>query len=57
MRRPTTIRPTSFPASVGGGILYTLTPTIALLAVANTQLGLPDFTINLDGNLGLAYQF
>jgi len=52
-----TISAGPFLASVGGGILYNLTPTIALLAVANTQLGLPDFTINLDGNIGVAYQF
>ena len=30
---------------------------IALLAVANTEIGAPDFTVNLDGNIGAAYQF
>jgi hypothetical protein len=52
-----TIAAGPFLAGAGAGILYNLTPRIALLAVANTQLGLPDFTVNLDGNIGAAYQF
>ncbi len=52
-----TISAGPFLAGGGAGILYNLTPRIALLAVANTQFGLPDFTVNLDGNIGAAYQF
>jgi hypothetical protein len=44
-------------AGGGAGILYSLTPRIAFLAVANTEIGAPDFTINLDANIGAAYQF
>jgi len=52
-----TIAAGPFLAAAGGGILYNLTPRIALLGVANAQLGLTDFTVNLDLNLGAAYQF
>ena len=44
-------------AGAGAGIMYTLTPHVALLAVANTQIGAPNFTVNLDGNIGAAYLF
>jgi hypothetical protein len=44
-------------AGAGAGIMYTLTPHVALLAVANTQIGAPNFTFNLDGNIGAAYLF
>ena len=44
-------------AGAGAGIMYTLTPRVALLAIANTQIGAPDFTVNLDVNVGAAYQF
>jgi hypothetical protein len=44
-------------AGAGAGIMYSLTPRIALLAVANTQVGVPNFTVNLDGNIGAAYLF
>ena len=46
-----------FLAGGGAGILYSLTPRVAFLAVANTEIGAPDFTINLDANIGAAYQF
>ena len=52
-----TIAAGPFLAAVGGGILYNLTPRIALLGVANAELGLTDFTVNLDLSLGAAYQF
>jgi hypothetical protein len=44
-------------AGAGAGIMYTLTPHVALLAVANTQIGAPNFTFNLDANFGAAYSF
>jgi hypothetical protein len=44
-------------AGAGAGVMYTLTPHVALLAVANLQIGAPNFTVNLDGNLGAAYLF
>ena len=44
-------------AGAGAGIMYTLTPHVALLAIANTQIGAPNFTVNLDGNIGAAYLF
>jgi hypothetical protein len=52
-----TIAAGPFLAAVGGGILYTLTPRIGLLGVANAELGLTDFTVNLDLSVGAAYQF
>jgi hypothetical protein len=52
-----TIAAGPFLAALGGGILYNLTPRIALLGVANAALGLTDFTVNLDLSLGAAYQF
>jgi hypothetical protein len=44
-------------AGAGAGIMYSLTPRVALLAIANTQIGAPDFTVNIDANVGAAYQF
>jgi hypothetical protein len=44
-------------AGAGAGLMYVLTPRVALLAVANSQIGAPNFTVNLDVNLGVAYQF
>jgi hypothetical protein len=44
-------------AGAGAGIMYTLTPHVALLAIASTQIGAPNFTVNLDGNIGAAYLF
>jgi len=52
-----TIAAGPFLAAVGGGILYNLTPRIGLLGVANAELGLTDFTVNLDLSVGAAYQF
>lgn len=52
-----TIAAGPFLAGGGAGLLYTLTPRIALLAVANTEFAAPDFTINVDGTIGAAYQF
>jgi len=39
------------------GILYDFNKTFALLVAANTQLGVPKFTFNLDADLGLALKF
>ena len=44
-------------AGAGAGIMYTLTPHVSLLAVANTQIAAPNFTFNLDANIGAAYMF
>jgi hypothetical protein len=44
-------------AGGGAGIMYSLTPRFALLAVANAQIGAPDFTFNLDANIGAAVGF
>ena len=41
----------------GAGILYDVTPGFALLAGANSQLGFPRFTFNLDFNVGVATRF
>jgi hypothetical protein len=39
------------------GILYDFNKTISLLVAANSQLGVPKFTFNLDADLGLALRF
>lgn len=44
-------------AGPGGGLLYEVADRIALVLQANTVLGFPDFTANLDGNLGVAFGF
>ena len=44
-------------AGGGAGIMYSLSPNVALLAVANAQVGAPDFTFNLDANIGAAFGF
>ena len=41
----------------GAGIVYALTPGFGLIAGANSQLGFPTFTFNLDFNVGLTAQF
>jgi hypothetical protein len=44
-------------AGAGAGIMYNLTPRLALIAALNTQIGAPDFTFNLDANIGAAFGF
>ena len=39
------------------GILYDFNKTFGLLVAANTQLGVPKFTFNVDADLGLALKF
>jgi hypothetical protein len=41
----------------GAGIMYDLTESLGLVAQLNSVLGFPDFTFNLDANVGVAYQF
>jgi len=41
----------------GAGILYGMSPNFGFLAGVNTQVGFPDFTLNVDLNLGVAAQF
>jgi hypothetical protein len=41
----------------GAGILYGMSPNFGFLAGVNTQVGFPDFTFNVDLNLGIAAQF
>lgn len=41
----------------GAGIMYGVSPNFGLLAGVNTQFGFPDFTFNVDLNLGIAAQF
>jgi hypothetical protein len=41
----------------GGGFSYDFTDHLALVLQANTQLAFPNFTFNVDGNLGLAVMF
>lgn len=41
----------------GAGIMYGVSPNFGLLAGVNTQFGFPDFTFNVDLNLGVAAQF
>ena len=44
-------------AGPGGGIMYELADNISLLAQANTVLAFPDFSVHLDGNVGVAFGF
>ena len=44
-------------AGGGAGIMYSLSPRFALLAIANMEIGAPDFTFNLDANIGAAIGF
>jgi hypothetical protein len=41
----------------GGGFTYDLTDTLALVVQANSVVGFPTFTVNLDGNVGVAFAF
>ena len=45
-----------FLAGVGGGLMYDLGERLALVAAANTQIGAPTFTFNIDLNAGLAFR-
>lgn len=49
----------SGPIFIGGtgGILYNLTPSVALKAEANALLGFTKFTFNIDLNVGLAVEY
>lgn len=49
-----TVRGGVFLAGPGGGFFYDLSPSTAFVAGANAQVGVPDFTINVDLNVGLA---
>ena len=37
--------------------MYEFTKTISLIVAANTQLGVPKFTFNVDADLGLGLKF
>jgi hypothetical protein len=37
--------------------MYDLTDSLGVLAQVNSVLGFPDFTANIDANIGVAYQF
>ena len=41
----------------GAGIIYGMSPNFGLMAGLNTQFGFPDFTFNVDLNLGVAAEF
>jgi hypothetical protein len=41
----------------GAGVMYDLTDSLGVLAQVNSVLGFPDFTANIDANIGVAYQF
>ena len=41
----------------GAGIMYGVSPNFGFVAGVNTQVGFPDFTFNVDLNLGIAAQF
>jgi hypothetical protein len=41
----------------GAGIIYGVSPNFGFVAGVNTQVGFPDFTFNVDLNLGVAAQF
>jgi len=43
-----------FLAGVGGGLMYDLGASLALVAALNTQVAAPTFTFNVDLNLGVA---
>jgi hypothetical protein len=49
----------SGPIFIGpnAGVMYDLTPSLSLIASVNTQLGLPTFTYNIDGNVGAGLRF
>jgi hypothetical protein len=44
-------------AGAGGGLLYQLTNRLLLVVQVNSQLGTPDFTVNVDLGLGVAAKF
>ena len=44
-------------AGPGGGVMYALADNISLLAQVNTVLAFPDFSVHLDGNVGVAFGF
>jgi len=46
-----------FLVGPGAGIMYDLGSTLALLVQVNSQLGLPNFTFNVDGQVGAAARF
>ncbi|HVZ89008.1 MAG TPA: tetratricopeptide repeat protein [Polyangia bacterium] len=52
-----TIAAGPFLVGPGGGVLYDLTDSLSLIGQLNTQLGLPNFTFNVDVNVGVAMQF
>jgi hypothetical protein len=41
----------------GGGLAWDLSDRVALLFQVNTQLGFPNFTFNVDGNIGAGMKF
>jgi len=41
----------------GGGIFYDLTDNLSLVGEADSVIGLPNFTFNVDINVGIAYGF
>jgi len=41
----------------GAGIFYAMSPNFDFMAGVNTQFGFPDFTFNVDLNLGIAAKF
>jgi hypothetical protein len=41
----------------GAGIIYAMSPNFGFMAGLNTQFGFPDFTFNVDLNLGIAAEF
>jgi hypothetical protein len=45
-----------FLAGVGGGLMYDLGPSFALVVALNTQIGAPTFTFNVDLNAGIAFR-
>jgi hypothetical protein len=46
-----------FLVGPGAGVMYDLTESLGLIAQLNSVLGFPDFTANVDLNVGVAYQF
>jgi len=45
-----------FLAGVGGGLMYDLGGSFALIGAVNTQIAAPTFTFNIDLNAGLAFR-
>jgi len=41
----------------GGGLFYDLTDSLSLVAEANSVIGLPNFTFNVDIDIGVSYGF